>query len=80
MPIELPHSGTLRASGTCVLMNANVSAPARLEGHRRRPDRVEQPALGVHVDDDRLHQRERLLGLVHDQVGSLGNDVQTRRR
>ena len=28
MPIELPQSGTLRASGTCSLMNASVWAPA----------------------------------------------------
>ena len=44
--------------------------------HRRTADRIEQPALRVHLDHDRVHLGERLLVLVHDEVGTLLQDVQ----
>jgi dUTP pyrophosphatase len=45
-----------------------------LECRARRPHRRQQAALGVHVDDELLHRRQRLRGLVHGDVGTLGHD------
>ena len=46
------------------------------ERDRRRPDRFEQPGPGVHLDDERIHPGQHLVGLVDDEVGALGEHVQ----
>ena len=80
MPIELPHSGTRRASVTCDLMNSQRLRPGVLQRHRRAADRLEQPALRVHLDDNGIHFGQRSLVLVHDEVRTLRHDVRGRRR
>ena len=42
--------------------------PRLLQGHCRRLDRGEQARLRVHRPHDVVHLRERVLGLVHDDV------------
>jgi hypothetical protein len=47
-----------------------------LQGDGRRPDQGEESRASVHVDDERIHRRQHLVGLVHDEVGPLGDDLQ----
>ncbi len=80
VPIELPHNGTLAGSGTCCLMNSSVAAPAASKLTVGRLDLFEQTRLRVHVDHERVHRREHLVGLVDDEVGTFGDDRSDRRR
>ena len=64
------------ASGTCSLMKARVWRPGLLEGHRRRLDERQQARLGVHGAHEVVHGRHRLGGLVDDEVGALGDDLE----
>ena len=76
MPIELPHNGTVRGSGTCWRMNSSVAAPASASDAGRRADQVEQPRPGVHVDHERIHLHQHVVGLMDHDVGPFGDDVE----
>ena len=46
------------------------------EGDRRCPHRFEQPRAGVHLDDEGIHAGQHLVGLMDDQIGSFGDDLE----
>ena len=50
------------------------------EGDVRGSDGFEQAGAVVHLDDERVHAGEHLVGLVDDEVGPLGDDGPARRR
>ena len=47
-----------------------------LERHGRGLDGLQQPRAGVHVDHERVHGGQDVVGLVDDEVGALDQDVQ----
>ena len=48
------------------------------ERHRAGLDRLQQTAPGVHVDDELVHHRERLVALVDHEHGPLSPVLQVR--
>ncbi len=76
MPIELPHRGTLRASGTCWRTKSRVSSAAWAREMVERADGVEQPAAGVHLAHDLVHGGQRLGRGGDHQIGTFRHHVE----
>ena len=67
------HAGRF---GNMLLDELQRRGTGDVEADGRRLDLVEQAGLGVHVDHERVHTRQHVVGLVDHEIGPFGDDLE----
>ncbi len=76
MPIELPHSGTVRGSGTWALMKSSVAAPASSIVVAEARIAVSSPDfVCISTTTGSIAGEDVVVGM-DDEIGALGDDAQ----